>query len=149
LGNTYWVAAADGGTMQDKPGSEFESGPIVLRFQLSFNRRPHWFELSPTEIAWEVDGDGGLESVGGFPGKGGAALPLKKRSTSNKGKPPRPDMVDGVLVLAWRFYCKVQTPGAQLGKSRLTFDETLEANSSLSFLGLLSFLRDFDVVGTE
>jgi hypothetical protein len=148
LGNSFWVAAADGGTMQDKPGFGFESGPVVLRFQLSFHRQPHLFELSATEVAWEVDGDGGLESVGGFPGKGGAALARTTQRGCSTGVAPKPDLVDGVLVLAWRFYCKVQTPGAQLGKSELTFDETREANASLSFLGLLSFLRDFDVVRT-
>jgi len=128
-------------------------------------------QLSPTEILWEVDGDGGLESLGGFPGKGSAkrapprpqpipqlppnpakpkaAAPLahsQSHAPVHAQPPASVDLVDGALVVAYRFYCRVQTPGSQLGRAPLGFDEVAECNASLSFLGLLSLLRDFDVV---
>ena len=57
-----------------------------------------------------------------------------------------PALVEGALILIFRFYCKVQSPGSQLGRRVRGFDEARECNASLSFLGLVTFLRDFDVV---
>jgi hypothetical protein len=73
LGNAGWHSASDGGC---------GLGAVVLRFMFGFARVPHCFELTPTEISWEVDGDGGAESVGGFIGKGGAAQKTNQRLSS-------------------------------------------------------------------
>mmetsp|Transcript_30025 Transcript_30025/g.54480 ORF Transcript_30025/g.54480 Transcript_30025/m.54480 type:complete len:383 (+) Transcript_30025:163-1311(+) len=200
LGNAGWACAGDGGC---------GLGLVVVRFMFGFPRAAHAFELTPTEVAWEVDGDGGLESVGGFVGKGGAAqkanqgLALKMAaerqplalidqrsngdehsSARNKnapaaarkaqpasfstplGVPPlpatatassrrRPPVLKacnesawagGALVLIYRFYCRVQNPGSKLARRLESFDEIAQCNAVLSFLGLVTFLRDFDVV---
>lgn len=56
------------------------------------------------------------------------------------------ELVDGSLIIIYRFYCKIQQPGSKLGGNRPDFDDIKECNGSMSFLGVVSFLRDFDFV---
>jgi hypothetical protein len=53
------------------------------------------------------------------------------------------ELVDGPLIIIYQFYCKIQQPGSKIG-SRPDFDDIRSCNQSLSFLGVATFLRDFD-----
>lgn len=55
------------------------------------------------------------------------------------------ELTDGPLIFIYKFYCLIQPPGSKVG-GRPDFQDIKECNHSLSFLGMISFLRDFDFV---
>ena len=130
-----------------------ECAGVGLRFMYGFSRQPHSFEA----VA-QHDAGGGL---GGARARVGSTQPVGYSGGANGArqamaigaKPPvrargggEKAMMDGSIAHIFTFYSKLQSPEHQLGRKPKSYEEIREANSTMSYLELLCFCRDFDVV---
>eukprot|EP00615_Pteridomonas_danica_P002543 CAMPEP_0114335732 /NCGR_PEP_ID=MMETSP0101-20121206/5245_1 /TAXON_ID=38822 ORGANISM="Pteridomonas danica, Strain PT" /NCGR_SAMPLE_ID=MMETSP0101 /ASSEMBLY_ACC=CAM_ASM_000211 /LENGTH=512 /DNA_ID=CAMNT_0001467437 /DNA_START=67 /DNA_END=1605 /DNA_ORIENTATION=- len=100
-------------------------GMISLKFMFSFPRAPHNFEaLNEATTKATVE---------------------KRREHISNHSRIQSELVDGSLLLIFSFYCKIQAPGSKLC-TKPTFGDIAESNQCLSYLGMVTFLRDFSII---
>ena len=118
-----------------------ECNGVGIRFMFGFQRVPHSFE---NVAQADVGGRGAVRSASTQPVGYGSGTASRQPTSSSLGGSK--SIIDGAIAHIFTFYSKLQSPEHQLGRKPKSYEEIREANSTMSFLELLCFCRDFDIV---